>query len=147
MILSKIKAHDEARAPMTKFGIYGLVTFMIALIAVGSWLAAQNAGNVAARQAVAEVLRQAQAGCERNQVQRAYLRIRARDRLPGSPNRIKLADAYFHTVNCDATYAPGAVLPAFLSTVDDRCFLKLTKQGYWEDHLPITDPDTLRRLC
>lgn len=142
-----MRFHDETRAPLTKFGLYGIVTLMVALIAVGSWIAAKDAGRTAADAAVAAVLRQSALGCDRNQIQRAYLRIRARDRAKDSANRIELADAYFRTVNCEKTYAKGATTPVFLSASDDRCFVKLTLSGLWAHRTASTDPVILHSLC
>lgn len=146
MASNRLKFHDEARPPLSKFGLYALVTFLIALIAFGSWVAAQDAGRTAAKSALTVTLHQSALGCDRNQIQRAYLRIRARDRAKNSPNRIALADSYFRTINCDATWS-GAAKVVFLNSADDRCFLKLTVRGEWSHRLATTRPQDLHRLC
>src|SRR4051794_6303071 len=126
-----MQIHDEARAPLSRFGLYGLVTILVALIALGTWIGARNAGRNAGKVAARVALEQVGAGCDRNQVQRAYLRIRARDRswVVKLPNRQKLADAYFGTVNCKLTSAPDARGPVFPRPADDRCFMRLTLEG------------------
>jgi hypothetical protein len=142
-----MQIHDESRPPLSRFGLYGLVTIMVALIALGTWIGARNAGKSAGRVAARVALEQIAQGCDRNQVQRAYLRIRARDRSKGATNRVPLADAYFRTVNCKLTYADNAKGPVFLRPADDRCFMRLTVEGVWGETNPVTDPVKLRALC
>lgn len=139
--------HDEARAPLSKFGLYGLVTVLVGLIALGVGVASRDAGRQAGRVAARVALEQIARGCDRNQVQRAYLRIRARDRSRESADRRGLADSYFRTVNCKATYASDAQAPVFLGAKDDACFVRLTRHGEWARREPVTDPVKLRAIC
>lgn len=142
-----MRIHDEARPPLSRFGLYGLVTIMVALIALGTWIGARNAGRSAGHVAARVALDQIARGCDRNQVQRAYLRIRARDRSKDAPDRVALADSYFRTVNCKLTYADNATGPVFLRPSDDRCFMRLTLEGMWGESEAVTDPVKLRALC
>jgi hypothetical protein len=94
--------------------------------------------------------------CDRNQVNRAWQRVRAKaaPALHDPTKSIKYADRYFPVVDCDATYSVrntrGATI--YLPPALDHCFVRLTTEGYWTDAVqserpPITDPRRLKRIC
>lgn len=143
------KVRDESRAPLSKFGLYGLVTVLIALIAVGSYIGAAAAGKqggiegAKAAQAVAAL--QLQRGCGRTQVTRGYLKLRSHEVESLTAQN---ADTLFRIVWCERTYAPGYDGKAiYLRDGDERCFLALLRAGYWNEREPYTDPVRLQRVC
>jgi hypothetical protein len=82
-------------------------------------------------------------GCDRNQVQRAYLKLRGREvRSTNSP----LAAGYFSIVDCWKTYvdSPGGDT-FYLAPSLERCFLRLiSKKGFGERAEEVTtDPERL----
>lgn len=134
--------------------------FLAAVIVVASGIAAKieakttahaaaNSAQVATRTLIARQ-------CDRNQVNRAWQRVRARTVPKGERGAyyVKLSDHYFPTVNCTATYdvsnARGHTV--YLDADLDACFLRLTARGYWTDangsaHPPTTVPSQLRHIC
>lgn len=143
------------------------LTIISALIALGCWVVAAQAGKSAARSATASataaILKTSAVGCDRNQVQRVYDRIDELQvrRLTASIERMKdgervpqapvIANAYFAIVNCPATYSPANAHrdagPVYLQGQDERCFIHLVTSHYFVNSPPVTDPRLLRRIC
>lgn len=132
----------------------GMMTLLVVILAVASHFIATNAAEKAAKAAreasLSVAAQQLQGGCPRNQLNRAWQRVRARE----APSAEKAdfnqenAAAYFRITNCQATYAVGYTgPPVYLEPKLDECFVKLTEDGYWRDKEPFTNPAVLRSLC
>lgn len=136
--------------------------FLAAVIVAGSIIAAR----AAAKGTATEAARQAQVAtrtliarqCDRNQVNRAWQRVRARVAPAISQDTtdryVRAADRYFPIVNCAATYDVSNTTgrTVYLPPREDACFLKLTMELYWTDAVgserpPVTNPDRLRHIC
>lgn len=148
-VKDKTKLRDEGRAPLSRFGLYGLVTVLIALIAVGSYLGAAAAGKEGglsgAKAALDVTAVQLTKGCGRTQVTRAYLKLRAHE---VNSLTAQNADELFRVVWCERTYAPNYDGPTvYLRQHDEQCFLALLRAGYWNNREPYTDPARLQRVC
>lgn len=129
---------------------------LIGGIIVASVVAAKGQAKNTARDAGIATRTLIARQCDRNQVNRAWQRVRARS-APAAREahaNVTYADRYFPVVDCDATYSvrntSGATI--YLSPDLDRCFVRLTREGYWTDAVqserpPITDPRRLRPIC
>lgn len=134
--------------------------FLALVIVIASGIAAKIEAKTTAREATASaqvamrtlIARQ----CDRNQVNRAWQRVRARAVPRGQRGvyYVRLSNRYFPIVNCAATYDVGNVSghTVYLSAEMDTCFMRLTSRGYWTDaygsaHPPTTAPSQLRHIC
>lgn len=134
--------------------------FLAVVIVMASGIAAKIEAKTTAREAASSaqvamrtlIARQ----CDRNQVNRAWQRVRARAVPKGQSGAyyVQLSDRYFPTVNCAATYevANNRGRTIYLDAKLDACFIRLTSHGYWTDangsaHPPTTRPSQLRHIC
>lgn len=132
----------------------GILTLLVVILGVASVVIAKDAavsGSKAAKEAtLATAAQQLANACPRNQLNRAWQRVRARE-APSEERadfNQEIAAAYFRITNCQATYAPGYTgKPVYLEAALDECFVKLTEDGYWRDKEPFTNPAVLRSLC
>lgn len=133
-------------------GIIGLVALTAAFIAGGMWLVGQQAGKNAAKATIAVVRGQVAKGCDRNQLQRGYLQVRAiEDKQKRQRPVTRFAPAYFRIVNCEATYSKdrASTAPVYLAPAMSKCFVRNVEIGTWApmDKEPTTDPKALVKLC
>lgn len=149
----KTALSDPSREPLSRFGLWLIISGLLAVIALGSWVAARTAGHSAGLQAQAQANRAVQAqvaiqlskGCDRTQILRGYLLLRARQ----SPTQAAaMAPHLFGLVWCSRTFAPGYKgSTVYLPPLAAECFLKLESEGYWNDREAFTDPARLRSTC
>jgi hypothetical protein len=136
--------------PGERFGWAGGLTLVLIVLAVASYVIAEDAATTAANEAREVSAEQLRGGCARAQLNRAWQRVRAVD-VP-SKDRAEFNEAisssYFQITDCEATYATGYTgPPVFLDPAIDQCFVELTKRGYWVDREPFTTPSRLRSVC
>lgn len=115
-------------------GVIGLLAVGILTYAVSDHAAnaATEASEKRIRDAQANAQIAAAAGCDRNQIQRAYILLRSRE--VKSPTA-DVAEGYFSIVDCKETYVERVNIdpsrPVYLSIPLQECFLKLVAdQGF-----------------
>ena len=130
-------------------GTAGVITVVAAVTAIGVGVATNSAKKTAVREVQVAASRQLVPNCYRSQLQRGYLKIRAKTVASTPGDRIRRhAAALFRIADCDRSYAPGYQgPPVFLSASDEACFLKLEAEGFFDHRPPFTTPYLLRRQC
>lgn len=120
-------------------------TFIAVLIAGGLAIAVKVLADAAADASIRTLAEQAVAGCNRNQVARAYLKLRSRE--VESPTA-RWAKGYFQIVNCEASYS-GDRRTVYLAPRDERCYLRLVQTAGFGRRAEnaSTSPSRLRQLC
>lgn len=128
----------------------GIITIIVVILGIGSMVIADDAAESAREASLKVAAEQLQGGCPRNQINRAWQRVRAdqtQSEERGEYNR-GVAVSYFRITDCKATYAIGYTgPPVYLDPALDICFVRLTADGYWTTRAPFTDPDRLAPLC
>lgn len=121
-------------------GLLGLAVFALMASVISS---------SATDRAVGAVEQNSARGCDRNQVQRGYLILRAREFVltdqKQSSRTTELAEGYFLIVNCKATYINSPTEVTYLSPPLQECFLKLLRDKSFGEHAEhvTTDPQQL----
>jgi hypothetical protein len=143
----------DPRSLRTKIAVG--VALLAALVTVTAWVlasvVARTASHDAADHASAVISTQLATGCDRSNLLRAWQRVRART-APAEKDAQAFeldSDAYFRTLDCQATYHKGRedAAPVFLTSALDECFVALVQQHYFRTHEPFSSPSRLRPIC